>query len=229
MSYTFNNTGGTNYGIKSYNNIFALNATNTGASNYWDPPLVSGDTVIMELQYTISSSLIKNHKLLTYYDFDQGGSLVYGKHWIGTGLYLCYNNDSVTINPGQFVCQWQGSPLPGGAGSRTPVVVASTSGEATQPLGVAVEKGTAGSFFMVAMMGVWPALRDGVLAYDEAIYSTYDSSGAVTLTVPSGSYNKGAFGKCISLDYSIITTKTEPPETSDGCLVCIWGTSAETL
>ena len=34
MSYTFNNTGGTNYGIKTYNQIFAKNRTTAGASNF---------------------------------------------------------------------------------------------------------------------------------------------------------------------------------------------------
>ena len=91
MSYTFNNTGGTNHGIKSYDQIFALNSTTAGATNYWDPLLESGDTVIMELEYTHSDTLMRNHKLLTYYDFDEGGELVQGKHWIGNGIYLCYN------------------------------------------------------------------------------------------------------------------------------------------
>ena len=63
MSYTFNNTGGTNHGIKTYDQIFALNRTTSGASNYWNPTLVSGDTVIMELQYTHASSLMRNHKI----------------------------------------------------------------------------------------------------------------------------------------------------------------------
>lgn len=222
MSYTFNEVGGTNHGTKSYNEIFALNSTTVGSANYWNPNLENGDTVIMYLQYTHDSSLIYNYKLLYYHDY--GGT--YGSHWAGTGLYLCYNNDNQTIDPGDFVCQYASTSPP--SGISTPLIeVASTAGEATQPMGVALEKAAPGAYVLIAMMGLWPMRRAVTLPLNTAIFSTLDGSGAVTTAVPSGSYKKGAFGKCISADFSIINDSAATPDLDDGALCCIWGTSAE--
>jgi len=46
--------------------------------------------------------------------------------------------------------------------------------------------------------------------------------------VPSGSYKKGAFGKCIRADFGIISSTDAVPDEDNGALCCIWGTSAET-
>ena len=47
MSYTFGNTGGTAWGLKTYNQIFALNSQTVGAAEYWDQSYVNDlDTVI---------------------------------------------------------------------------------------------------------------------------------------------------------------------------------------
>lgn len=227
MSYTFNREGGTNHGIKDYNQIFGLNRTTVGASNYWNPDLQPGDTVIMKLEYTHDSTLMYNYKLLYYHDFDNAGAEVYGKHWVGTGLYLCYNKDNQTIDPGDFVCQWSGNPVPTGI-SAPLVEVASTSGEATQPMGVALEQASAGSYVLVAMMGLWPMKRAVTLPLNVAIFSTFNGTGAVTTAVPSGSYKKGAFGKCIRADFGIIASADAVPDEDNGALCCIWGTSAET-
>ena len=226
MSYTFNKTGGTNYGIKDYNQIFGLNRTTVGASNYWNPDLQPGDTVMMKLEYTHDSTLMYNYKLLYYHDFDNAGSLVYGKHWVGTGLYLCYNNDNQEINPGEFVCQWAGNPVPTSI-SAPLIEKASTVGEATQPMGVALEQSASGSYVLVALMGLWPMKRDVTLALDVPIYSTTNGTGKVTDDNPQ-SYKTGAFGKCIRSDFNIIASTDAVPDEDNGALCCIWGTSAET-
>ena len=228
MSYTFNNTGGTNHGIKSYDQIFALNSTTAGATNYWDPLLESGDTVIMELEYTHSDTLMRNHKLLTYYDFDEGGELVQGKHWIGNGIYLCYNNSTGAVSIGDYVIQWTGATAPGAAGTRPIVTKGRSAGEAIKPMGVALEPAASGEFFTVAMMGVWPCKRSGSLGYDEPMYlgATSTTGTLVTATDPS-SGQRGALGKCIRNDYNIITSADATPETANGGLILIWGTSSE--
>jgi len=225
MSYTFNNTGGTNHGIKTYDQIFALNRTTSGASNYWNPKLISGDTVIMELQYTHASSLMRNHKILTYYDFDQGGSFVQGKHWIGNGLYMCYNNSGSNINPGDFVCQWSGSTAPAAAGTRPIIDLSTSSTDSRYPLGVAVERSANGSMVMVAMMGVWPCKRFGTLALDVPMYLR-TSNNQITQTNPNAG-QRGALGKCIEASFPIIDSVDADPETSNGALIAIWGTSTE--
>lgn len=225
MSYTFNGIGGTNHGTKSYNEIFALNSGTVGSSNYWNPDLQDGDTVLMYLSYTHDGSLMYNYKLLYYHDY--GG--LYGSHWAGTGLYLCYNNDNTTINPGDFVCQWSGGTVPNS--TTLPIIVeASSAGEALQPMGVALESASAGNYILVAMMGLWPIKRaEASQAFDVAIYSTFNGSGSATITGPGDvSYKAGAFGKCIDDDFPIIGSTGATPLTSNGGLYCIWGTSAET-
>jgi len=228
MSYTFNNTGGTNYGIKTYNQIFAKNRTTVGASNYWNPTLLTGDTVICEMSWTVESNAIKNYKLLSWFDFDQGGELVYGAHWIGTGIYLCYDADGNGWNVGEFLCQPEVEDLPGAAGARPMVVKASTTSEARRPMGVALEDCSEGGFATVAMMGLWPAKREGTLPRNVAIYPDNDGSGRVADNVPGGgSYNAGAMSKAINPDFPIITSTAATPTTVDGAQICIWGTAAE--
>jgi hypothetical protein len=229
MSYTFNNTGGTNYGVKTYNEIFAINRKTVGASNYWNPTLVSGDTVVCEMSYVHASQSIKDYKLLTWYDFDQGGSLVYGSHWIGAGIYLCYDSDGNGWGVGDFLCCPLIEDLPGAAGARPLVVKATSVAEAERPMGVALEPCDEGgelAFATVAMMGLWPMKRQGTLGRSEAIYSRTDGSGKVD-DAPIGSYKNGAFGKAIDPDFPIITSTAATPTTVDGAQVCMWGTAAE--
>lgn len=232
MSYTFNNTGGTNHGIKTYNQIFAMNRTTAGASNYWNPTLVSGDTVLCKIQYIHNSNAISNYKLLTWYDFDQGGSFVYGAHWIGTGIYLCYCNDTSGWDIGEFVCQplltSEPSPSPG---ARPIVEKASNTDEAQTPMGVALEPADEdGSFATVALSGAWPIKRSVTLTRQQAIYSTINSSGEITNVPPpvtGTQYKAGAMGKAIDIDYDIITSTAATPTTANGALICVWGTAAE--
>jgi len=226
MSYTFNEVGGTNHGVKTYNQIFAINRKTVGASNYWDPTLISGDTVICEIEYTHASSVIKDHKLLTWFDFDQGGSFVYGAHWIGAGIYLCYDSDGNGFNVGDFMCSPYEISTPSGAGARPSVLKATNVSEAERPMGAALETCVSGGFATVGMMGLWPMKRQGALGRSEAIYSRTDGSGKVD-DAPIGSYKNGAFGKAIDPDFPIITSTAATPTTVDGAQVCIWGTAAE--
>lgn len=225
MSYTFNNTGGTNYGVKTYNQIFAINRTTTGASNYWNPTLVSGDTVICEMSYVHASQSIKDYKLLTWYDFDQGGADVYGSHWIGAGIYLCYDSDGNGWSVGDFLC-CPSIETPSGAGARPIGVKATSVAEAERPMGVALEQCDENGFATVAMMGLWPMKRNGTLGRSEAIYSRTNGSGEVD-DAPIGSYKNGAFGKAIDPDFPIITSTAATPTTVNGAQVCMWGTAAE--
>lgn len=231
MSYTFSQVGGTNHGIKTYNQIFAKNRTTVGATDYWDPVLESGDTVLCKMTYTHASNNISNYKLLTWYDFDQGGALVYGSHWIGTGIYLCYCNEATGWDIGDFVCQpnLSSTPTPS-PGARAIVKIASSTSEARLPMGVALEDATNGTFATVAMMGLWPMKRNVTLSRDEAIYPTNTGNGEVTNVVPGGGiYNAGAFGKAIDPDFDIITSTAATPTTVNGAQVCIWGTAAESF
>ena len=226
MSYTFNNRGGTNYGIKTYNQVFAKNRKTVGASNYWDPTLISGDTVICEMSYTHAGDLIKDHKLLTWYDFDQySQSQVYGSHWIGAGIYLCYDSDGNGWEIGDFLC-CPLTEMPTAAGARPSVVKATSVAEAERPMGVALEDCNENGFATIAMMGLWPVKRNGTLGRSEAIYSRTDGSGEVD-DAPIGTYKNGAFGKAIDPDFDIITSTSATPSTVDGAQVCIWGTAAE--
>ena len=226
MSYTFNEKGGTNYGIKTFNQIFSPDRVVTSSANYWNPTLVSGDTVLCKMQYTHASNVIENYKLLTWYDFDQGGSVVYGAHWIGTGIYLCYCNETNGWGVSDFVCQplLEDTPSPS-PGTRSIVQRAISGAEASQPMGVALEPASAkGDFATVAMMGVWPAKRFGTLTLDSAVYSRRDGTGRVTATQPA-SYASGAMSKALDINYPVVSDSEGT--TVDGALICIWGTAAE--
>jgi hypothetical protein len=226
MSYTFNEKGGTNHGIKTYNQIFAPDRGVVSSASYWNPTLISGDTVLCKMQYTHASNVIDNYKLLTWYDFDQGGSVVYGAHWIGTGIYLCYCNSSSGWGVSEFVCQPKPETVPTPSpGTRSIVQKAIIGAQAEQPMGVALEPASAkGDFATVAMMGVWPAKRFGTLTLDSAVYSRLDNTGRVTATQPV-SYASGAMSKALDINYPVVSDNEG--NLVDGALICIWGTAAE--
>jgi len=211
MSYLFGNTGGTTWGLKTYNQIFALDSNNTSSANYWNKSGVKNyDTVICST----------NHALLTaYYKNGDPSNTLY---WYGTGIYLCTNQDTVVINPGSFVCAYEQSSGTFPTGT-LPFVELST--DVDKAFGVAISSGTAnGGDILIATSGTWPTRTDDSIAFAEHVQvSTSSSTIGQVLGNTTGVI--GAIGKLHTASFNIVVNAAGDVNT--GCLTTIWGTSAE--
>ena len=210
MSYLFGNTGGTTWGLKTYNQIFALDSNEVSSENYWNKSGVRNyDTVICST----------NHTLLTaYYRNGNPSNTLY---WYGTGIYLCTNRDTITINPGDFVCAYESTNVQTGS---LPFIELSTDPD--KAFGVALTTGlsTSGDI-LIATSGTWPIKRSSpapAFASHVKLSSTTSQAGTV---INSSSGVIGAIGKLHTADFDII--ENTAGDVADGCLTTIWGTSSE--
>ena len=209
MSYLFGNTGGTTWGLKTYNQIFALDSNETSSANYWNKSGVRNyDTVICST----------NHALLTaYYKNGDPSNTLY---WYGTGIYLCTNKDTVVINPGSFVCAYESTSAQVGT---LPFVELST--DVDKVFGVALSSGTAnGGDILIATSGTWPIRRNGSIAFATHV-KVSTSSTYIGQVQQSTSGVIGAIGKLHTANFDIIANTAG--DADNGCLTTIWGTSAE--
>lgn len=203
MSYTFGNTGGTTYGLKSYNEIFALNRTTVGASNYWNPTLADFDTVICS----------DNSKLLTYYN----------GYWWGTGIYLCLNNSGSTRNPGDYVGASE-TAASSGTNSRPVIYNITSSGDRERAFGVCLTTAANQGLLTVAINGLWPVKRSGTPSTYISVHPATSNNQVLATTSPGG----GRCGKLIDLDFGIIDSTDAVPDVAAGCKVMFYGTANET-
>jgi hypothetical protein len=209
MSYLFGNTGGTAWGLKTYNQLFALDRGNVSSANYWDTSSVRNyDTVICST----------NHSLLTaYYKNGDPSNTLY---WYGTGIYLCENKDTIVIEPGDFACAYLSSSAQTGT---LPFVELSTT--IARAFGVALTSGTAnGGDILMATSGTWPTKRSETIAFGEHVIV---DSGASDIGKVRGATSAviGTIGKLYQASFPIITDSAGA--SVDGCLTTIWGTGTE--
>jgi hypothetical protein len=161
MSYTFGTTGGTCYGYKSYNQIFAINSE-TGtppatASNYWDKSnVLENDTVICsENNIMLTARYIPNVFGKT------GGSDLC---WFGTGIYLAYVTDNVF--PGDYLVI-DADPAPNyvSSGIEQPPAFKIATSIADRPYSAGVALAASTLFrrhIPVATFGLWPVRMGGI-------------------------------------------------------------------
>ena len=242
MSYTFSGAGGTTWGARTFNQIFALNSETVGAAEYWDKSNVEDyDTVICSTN---------NKVLVAKYLFRGPGDSTPVLYWFTTGVYLCQYSGSVATTPGTFkigrarvgkecrvyLCQYSGSvaTTPG-----TFMAVSSTnsapSGNSVRPLaeisdpsgstgdqfslGITLVGGVNGDSITVATVGNWPVKRDGsVNLRNHAIPDT--SAGEL---YDQSTNADGSVGKFYTTNFPIITSTSANPTTVDGAIVTLWG------
>ncbi len=246
MSYTFGNAGGTTWGLKTYNQIFARNSETVGAAEYWDKSNVQDfDTVICST----------NHRLLTakYMPTSDLGATP-RLHWFGTGIYLCHYEDNGygNVENGDYlVISANTSPT-----VRPHVRVASGTGERQEAFGVVLIGGADRDFITVATMGVWPTYivpstsLDGnrtIVAVEStgnpsavddvsaggigALGKPYPING-VPVTTPAPWYPSGDATIQQDASYPLIRTANATPLPSEydaGLLTLHWGTAKETF
>lgn len=228
MSYLFGNTGGTTWGLKNYNQIFALNSETVGATDYWDKSQVQNyDTVICST----------NNKLLTaYYRNGDSSNELY---WYGAGIYLMQNMGNA-VTPGDYLIGYY--DLSSSPSTNYPFV--QTYGGGGNPyercVGVALSSGTAfserdgyGGPLIVATFGVWPCkIRTGTSyapRYGDHVQVYISSStyaGLVRRTTSSGTY--GLIGKCYDeASFPIFIDSQAEGEPVNGRQILLW-TASET-
>ena len=200
MSYTFGNTGGTTWGLKTYNQIFALNSQTVGAAEYWDQSYVNDlDTVICST----------NHRMLTYLN---------GKWW-GNGIIGAVNKNGSDIEPGDYVIVSSSA-----SGSTRPSCEITTSAsELDHCFGVVLQGGADGTLCTLGTQGSWPCKTNGTII--ESRPMRLDSSPAGTLFDASSISGDGFVGKYINVVFPIITSTAATPTTAQGHLVSLYGTA----
>jgi len=89
MSYTFGNAGGTTWGAKTFNQIFAPNSENPTATEYWDKSQVEDyDTVVCSTNFKVLTAKYVNRAA------DDSTQIL---HWFTTGVYLCETLNNVKM------------------------------------------------------------------------------------------------------------------------------------
>lgn len=240
MSYTFGNAGGTTWGLRTYNQIFAPNSETVGAAEYWDKSNVQDfDTVICST----------NHQLLTAkYITDRGGKSLF---WYGTGIYVC-ERVGTNVQHGDYVITSAIS-----AATVRPVIqiatATSTSLEENRryAFGVVLATSPSNEWALVATSGVWPMLIDASGSWDgnRVIMPIKDTTNQST--VWDGTGVQGAFGQTYPINgtiwpnttgnwnpsvqagpgFPIIRSTAATPasgDIKDGGLILMWGTARET-
>lgn len=229
MSYLFGNTGGTTWGLKTYNQIFALNSETVGAAEYWDKSNVQNyDTVICST----------NNKLLTaYYRNGDSSNELY---WYGAGIYLMQNMDTDALTPGDYLIAYYDTS----SSPSTNYPFVQKYGGGGNPyercVGVALSAGTAfderngyGGPVMVATFGVWPCkIRIGTSyapRYGDHVQVYLSSStyaGLVRRNTSAGYF--GLIGKCYDeTAFPIFIDSQAEGEPVDGRQILLW-TASET-
>jgi len=209
MSYLFGNTGGTTWGLKTYNQIFALDSNEEESANYWNKSGVKNyDTVICST----------NSRLLTaYYKNGDPSNTLY---WYGTGIYLCTNKYSSTINPGDYVLAYYTSTPPAG---NFPFVTLGTS-NLDRAVGVALTSGASDGDVLIATSGDWPVKRRETMNFNDHVRVSNDAADIGTVESESGG-GIGNVGKLKTADFDIIVNTGG--DVVNGCICTFWGTSAE--
>ena len=213
MSYTFSGAGGTTWGARTFNQIFALNSETVGAAEYWDKSNVEDyDTVICSTN---------NKVLVAKYLFRGPGDSTPVLYWFTTGVYLCQYSGSVATTPGTFMAVSSTNSAPSGNSVRPLAEISDPSGSTSDQfsLGITLVGGVNGDSITVATVGNWPVKRDGsVNLRNHAIPDTnagelYDQSTNAD----------GSVGKFYTTNFPIITSTSANPTTVDGAIVTLWG------
>ncbi len=242
MSYTFGNAGGTTWGLKTYNQIFAPNSETVGAAEYWDKSNVQDfDTVICSTNYQL---------LTAKYITDRGGRALF---WYGTGIYVC-DRVGVNVNHGDYVITSNSTP-----GTVRPLIQIATATSASlennrrYAFGVVLASSAAETWALVATSGVWPILIDATSSWDGnrvimpikdatnqstvfdgtgaigAFGQTYPVNGLTWPTSPSGNWDASVQA---GPGFPIIRSTAATPasgDIKDGGLILMWGTARETF
>ena len=226
MSYTYAGKGGTTWGLKSYNEIFALNSETVGSANYWDKSLVQNyDTVICST----------NHRLLVaYYRLGNPANKLF---WYGTGIYEMQNDGVYPLNPGDYVVMTEASSDGGLTNAVRPSVTMWNSGGDERCVGVCLssadsaEEGFGEFPVLVATSGTWPIKANStsppVYGSHVKVTETTSATNRGTVQANSGA-TQGLIGKCHLNSFDIITSTAATPTTRSGALVTLWGTATET-
>ena len=215
MSYTSGNAGGTTWGAKTFNQIFAPNSETVGATDYWDKSQVEDyDTVVCSTNSTVLTAKYMNRG-----QSDSEQVL----HWFGTGIYLCESISSTTLEMGDYVI----TPLSGdsiGASVRPMIRLSgSTAGSSRQrAYGVVLVPGGIRQFVTVATLGNWPVKRTGTATSVLNDCAFADNSNAGQVALSSGGL-EGAMGKLYSTGFDIITSSAVAPTTENGAVLTMWG------
>tara|TARA_R100000908_G_C3753632_1_gene147987 strand:- start:2231 stop:2884 length:654 start_codon:yes stop_codon:yes gene_type:complete len=211
MSYTFSGAGGTTWGARTFNQIFALNSETVGAAEYWDKGNVEDyDTVVCST----------NNKVLVAKYLTRGprnpSPVLY---WFTTGVYLCqYYGPNAAVTPGTFMAV---SSINSGGSVRPLAEISDPSGSTSDQfsLGIVLVGGVNGDTITVATVGNWPVKRDG---------SVNLRNHAIPDTSPGELFDQstnadGSVGKFYTTNFPIITSTSANPTTVDGAIVTLWG------
>tara|TARA_Y100000389_G_scaffold69824_1_gene66533 strand:- start:2072 stop:2770 length:699 start_codon:yes stop_codon:yes gene_type:complete len=213
MSYTFSGAGGTTWGARTFNQIFALNSETVGAAEYWDKSNVEDyDTVICSTN---------NKVLVAKYLFRGPGDSTPVLYWFTTGVYLCQYSGSVATTPGTFMAVSSTNSAPSGNSVRPLAEISDPSGSTSDQfsLGITLVGGVNGDSITVATVGNWPVKRDGsVNLRNHAIPDT--SAGEL---YDQSTNADGSVGKFYTTNFPIITSTSANPTTVDGAIVTLWG------
>ncbi len=242
MSYTSSNTGGTTWGFKTYNQIFAPNSETVGAAEYWDKSRVRNlDTVICST----------NNKLLTARILPvgdrSGNTAVY---WFGTGIYRATLINAGTAFNGDYVVVSDDNT---GTYSLPRVTIASATSEREFSAGVVLQAYSAGTLVTIATSGIWPVrISEGFggvttvgISGNELEAVAANSGGVGTLglstvanyavvdnsiTNPNQWETQLPSGTIIDGNHAIIRSTNAVPIDADhkeGNLILLWGTKRE--
>lgn len=224
MSYTFAGKGGTSWGLKTYNQIFAQNSETVGAAEYWDKSLVQNyDTVICST----------NHRLLVAYY--RNGNPANQLFWYGTGIYEMQNDGGNSLYPGSYCVMVETGGDGGLTNAVRPSVTRYTSGGEERCVGVCLSTAVVTETYqevpvLVATSGVWPIMANSssppVYGSHVKITESTGSTNGGTVQSNAGAAD-GLIGKCYNTTFNIITSTAASPSTRAGALVSLWGTSTE--
>jgi len=208
MSYTSGNAGGTTWGAKTFNQIFAPNSETVGAAEYWDKSQVEDyDTVVCS-----TNSKVLTAKYLNRSQAD--GTQVL--HWFGTGVYLCevVLSSANSVQMGDYVlCSDSG-----GVSVRPYVEVRDGSGDEEYAFGTVLVGGVDNDFITVATLGNWPVRRSGSVSLN-----THAIQSSTAKRVSTGGNADGAMGKFYVADFDIIRDANAVPTVAFGGILTMWG------